>query len=206
MENKIANINDLVQFLAVIAMRPLLNDEIWQCYGYQRRPRHGKIWDRISPKIFELENYITKEVLTMGFIDVLRGIKESTVAADTKLLISIGVLDRFLSVSQHLFSPDSFMENLASTYDSFLKCNKSNLHEPIILKAKDILDKKDFVKFMVGTIKLLGTQHVDGYFLNYDYIKNTIRNSSAESDLRVSMSKDAWRKYGALLSEKILNS
>lgn len=74
MGKKSTDINDLVVFLAGTAMKPLLNDEIWQNYGYKKRPRKGNIWNRVFPKKFELENLITKEVLTMGLIDVLTGI------------------------------------------------------------------------------------------------------------------------------------
>jgi len=206
MEKKITDIDDLVVFLAGTGMKPLLKDEIWQCYGYKKRPRKGNIWNKMFPKKFELENFITKEVLTMGLVDVLNGIKKSTATSDTKLLISIGVLDQFLSTTKHLFSSDSFMENLFSTYASFLKSDKSKLHEPIILKAKDVLDKKDFAKFMVGTVKLLAIEHADDFLLNSNYIKDAIDNSSIENKLKISLPEEMYKKYRALLSEKILNT
>ena len=65
MENKITDINNLTLFLAVAGMKPLLNDEVWQCYGYKKRPKKGNIWNKIFPKMFELENFISKEILTM---------------------------------------------------------------------------------------------------------------------------------------------
>jgi hypothetical protein len=206
MDNKITNINDLVVSLAVTGMKPLLSDEIWQCYGYKKRPRHGNIWDRIFPKMFALENFISREILTMGLIDVLNGIKKSGTADDTKLLIVVGVVDQFLNTSKHLFSPDTFMENLFFTYASYLKSDKSNLHEPIILKAKDVLDKKDFAKFMVGTIKLLAMEHANDFLLKSDYIKNTIEKSSKEDKLKISMPDETYKKYLPLLEERILNS
>jgi hypothetical protein len=206
MKNKIIDINDLVVFLAGTGMKPLLNDEIWQCYGYKKRPRKGDIWYKMFPKKFELENFITKEILTMGLIDVLNGIIKSTEASDTKLLISIGVIDQFLSTTKHLFPSDSFMENLFSSYASFLKSDKSKLHEPVILKAKDVLNKKDFAKFMVGTIKLLAIEHADDFLLKSDYIKGVIEKSSIENKLKISMPDEIYKKYAALLSEKILNT
>jgi hypothetical protein len=205
MENKISDINDLVLDLAVTAMKPLLNDDVWQCYGYKRLPRHGNIWNIIFPKMFELQNFISKEILTMGLIDVLNGIKKSTEAPDTKLLLSIGVIDQFLSTTEHMFPSESLMENLFSTYASYLKSEKSKLYEPIILKAKDILDKKDFIKFMVGTIKLLAFGHADDFLLKSDYIKAIIENSSKENKLKISIPKEMYRKYLPLLEKNILN-
>lgn len=207
MEQKISDINDLVVFLAGTAMEPLLNDEIWQNYGYKKLPRKGSIWYRAFPKKFELENLITKEILTMGLVDVLNGIKKTNKPTDTKLLLSLGIIDQFLSTTKHLFDPNSFMENLFSTYASFLTCEKSNLHVPFILKAKNILNERDFAKFLVGTTALLGKPpYADDYLLQSDYIKEAINNSSTENKLKISMPEEMYKKYRALLSEKILNT
>jgi len=187
MENKIKDINELSIFLSAMAMKPLLDDEIWQCYGYKKRPKHGNIWDKIFPKMFKLERFISKELLTMGLIDVLSGIKESTETFDTKLLISTGVIDQFLSTMNHVFDPDLFMKNLFSSYDSYIKSGKSKIHEPIILKSKDTLNKKDFARFMVGTIKLLATKQSDNFLLRSDYIKGIIEEFSKEDKLKISM-------------------
>jgi hypothetical protein len=209
MENKITDINNLVLFLATTGMRPLLNDEIWRYYGYKKRPKKGDIWNKLFPKMFELENFIAKEILIIGLIDLLNGIKKSKETYDTKLLISIGVIDQFLSATKHLLSADLFMEDLFSAYASYLKSNKSNLHKPIILKAKDVLNKKDFAKFMVGTIKLfteLFTIECAGNFLlKSNYVEEIIEKSSKEHKLKISMSKKMYRKYVPLLEEKILN-
>ncbi|HBY58138.1 MAG TPA: hypothetical protein DEG96_09860 [Candidatus Atribacteria bacterium] len=206
MENKISDINDLVLFLAATAMKPLLNDEVWQCYGYAKRPKHGNVWNRIFPKMFELENFILKEILIMGLIDILNGIKKSEEESDTKLLLSIGVIDQFLSTTKHMFPSDSFMENLFSAYASYLKSEKSKIHVPVILKAKDVLNKKDFAKFMVGTIKLLAIEHADDYLLKSDYIKSVIEKSAKENKLKISIPDEMYKKYVPLIEEKILNT
>ncbi len=206
MENKTADINDLVLSLTVMAMKPLLNDEVWQCYGYNKRPKHGNIWNKLFPKMFALENFISREILTMGLIDVLNGIKKSAETLDTKLIISIGVVDQFLSTTKHMFPSDLFMENLFSTYASYLKSEKSKIHEPVILKAKDILDKKDFAKFMVGTIRLLAIEHADDFLLKSDYIKGVIEKSSKENKLKISIPDEMYKKYVSLIEGKILNA
>jgi hypothetical protein len=206
MENKISDINDLVLFLAATAMKPLLNDEVWQCYGYRKRPKHGNIWNRIFPKMFELENFISKEILMLGLIDILNGIKKTREELDTKLLLSIGVIDQFLSTTEHMFSSDLFMENLFSAYASYLKSEKSKIHEPVILKAKDVLNKKDFAKFVVGTIKLLAIERAEDYLLKSDYIKSVIEKSAKENKLKISIPYEMYKKYVPLIEEKILNA
>lgn len=69
-----------------------------------------------------------------------------------------------------------------------------------------MLDKKDFAKFMVGTIKLLAIERADDYLLNSDYIKDAIDKSSLENKLKIAMPKEMYKKYTALLSERILNT
>jgi hypothetical protein len=207
MDKKITDINDLVVFLAGIAMQPLLNDEIWKKYGYKKRPRKGNIWNKIFPQKFELENLITKDILTMGLIDILNGIKKAIKSSDIKLLLSIGVIDQFLSTTKHLFDPHSFMENLLSTHASLSTCEQSKFHAPFILKAKKILSGKDFAKYLVGTTALLGTPpYADNFFLKSDYIKDVIGNLSIENKLKILMPEGMYKKYRVLLAEKILNT
>ena len=206
MEKKITDINDLVLFLSGTAMRPLLTDEIWQNFGYKKCPKKGNIWNRLFPKKFELENFITKEILTMGLIDTLEGIKKSNKPTDIQLLILIGVIDKFLSATRHLFDSPSFMENLFSTYSSFTTCEKSKLHELFIFKAKDILNKKHFAKFLVGITVLLGTPPYAGNFLiKSDYIKEVVDGSLAGNKLKIDMTEETCKEYGRLISEKIIN-
>ena len=206
MESEITDVNNLVLFLAATAMQPLLNDEVWQCYGYKRRPRHGNIWNEIFPKMFALENFITKEILTLGLIDVLNGVEKTTESTDTKLLILVGVVDQFLSTTKHLFSSDLFMENLFYTYAAYLTSEKSKIHEPVILKAKDILNEKDFARFMVGTIKLLAIEDDDDFLLRSDYIKGVVEKSSKKNKLKISMTDEAYRKFVPVIEKKILNT
>lgn len=204
--NKTIDVNDLVEYLAGTAMRPLLDDEVWRAYGYKKRPKSGNAWHKLFPEKFEFEDFITREVLTMGLIDVMNGIKKSKVSSDEKLLISLGVLDQFILTTKHMFDSDSFMDNLLSSYDSYIKYDKAKVHEPIIVKSKDILNKKNFAKFMVGTITLLGTSPHDGdYFLKSSVLKDTINNATFENKLKLSMPEEMYRKYGEMLSKQILN-
>jgi hypothetical protein len=105
-----------------------------------------------------------------------------------------------------MFPSDLFMENLFSTYASYLKSEKSKIHEPVILKAKDVLNKKDFAKFMVGTIKLLAIERADDYLLKSDYIKSVIEKSAKENKLKISIPDEMYKKYVPLIEEKILNT
>jgi hypothetical protein len=207
MDNKITDINDLVDFLTGIAMQPITKDEMWQNYGYKKLPRRGNIWNRLFPKIFELENLITRELLTMGLVDTLNGIKRSSISPENKLWLSIGIIDRTLPTISHLFNSRVFIENLISSYASYSSCEKSKAHEAFILKAKDILTKKDFAKYMVGTIRLLGTHScAENLLINSEKIKNVIENAKIENRLKIGLSEDNIQEYTKILSEKILNT
>jgi len=194
--NKITDINDLVLNITCLAMKPLLNDDVWQCYGYKKIPKHGVILEKIFPKMFILENFISREVLTMGLIDVLNGIKKTSEAPNIKFLISVGVIDQFLFTTKNMFSADFFMENLFLTYASYLKNKKLKIYEPIILKAKS----------MVGTIQLFATEHGTEFFLKTNYIKKVIEKSGKENKLKILMSDKIYKKYVLLIEEKILNT
>ena len=135
----------------------------------------------------------------------MNGIKKSTGTIDTKLLISVGVIDQFLSTTKHSIPSSSFMENLFTSYASYLKSNKSNLHEPVILKAKNVLVKKDFARFMVGTIRLLAMEQTDDFLLKSDDIKRVIEKSSKKNRLKLTLPYEVHKKYIPLLEEKILN-
>jgi len=99
-----------------------------------------------------------------------------------------------------------FMQNLFSSYESYLKNEKSKIHEPVILKAKDVLAKKDFAKFMVGTIKLLAIEHADDFLLRSSHIKDVIEKSDKENKLKISMSKEVYKKYTPLIEKNILKN
>ena len=207
MEEKPTDINDLVSYLTGTSMKPLLDDDLWRCYGYRKRPVSGAIFSKLFPKRHELENFITKEVLTMGIIDVLNGIKKSNLSPDDKLLVSLGVVDQFLVTTKHLFTDEIFMDNLFTAYDSFLKSEKSKLYTPSILKAKTILNKQDFAKYMVGTIRLLSEEHVEDFLLKSNALRDTINRLSgfSEAKLNIVMS-EIYHKYGSLIQKNILSS
>jgi len=206
MENKSADINDLVISLATIGTRPLFSDEIWQYYGYKKKPSHGLIWDKIFPKIFALDNFISKEILTMGLIDVLNSIKKSNVDHDTKLILSVGVVDQFLSVTKNMYSANSFMELLLSSYGAYLKSEKTRKQDFFILKSKEILDNKGFARILVGSSKLFSHNDTADFLIKSDYIKDTVEKSSKENTVRISMTDEIYKKYVPLLEERILNA
>jgi hypothetical protein len=98
------------------------------------------------------------------------------------------------------------MDNLFDSYASYLKCNKSKLYEPIIIKSKNVLDKKDFAKFMVGTIKLLAMEHADYYLLESAYFEDLIDNSQILEELKLKVAiPEVYQKYGNKILDKILN-
>lgn len=205
MENNTKDINKLVYYLAYLSMKPILDDGVWQCYGYKKRPKHGSYWDKIFPKMFELQNFISIEILKMGLIDVLNGVKKSTKTIDIKLLISIGIIDQFLSTTKHMFSTSIFMDDFFSSYTAHLKCEKSKIHEPVILKSKNVLNKRNFAKFMIGTIKLIAIENTDDFLLNSDYIKDFIEKSSQEDKLQISMPSEMCEKYIRQIEEIVFN-
>lgn len=204
--NEDKDINELVDILTAIALKPAIEDQIWQNFGFKKRPRKGHVWHRMFPKKFELDNFITREIITMGLIDTFNGIKKANLSLEAKIVISTGLIDRILPTISHLFDAQVFIDNLISTYHLCSSREKSILHEPFILKSKDILCKKDFAKFMVGAITLLGTPPFTGDLLiSSEYIKDIVENVVIEKQLIIEMNEDLFQEYATILSEEIFD-
>lgn len=204
---KTTDINELANSLAVMAMTPLLDNNLWQCYGYSKRPKHGSVFEKLFPDKFELENYITKEVLTMGLIDVFNGIKKSSKTPEDKIFMSMGLIDIFLFTTKHLYSYDSFLEHLFEAYDDYLKSDKDKLHISSLLKAREVLDKKNSAKYLVGTTMIFSHDtHTEDFLVNSERVKELIDDTSLDGKLKISMPKEILDKYVHLISTKILNN
>jgi len=193
MNDAIEDVNDLVAYLVNLPMQLLVFDGVWQTYGYTKSPNIQ------TP----FEEYIAKEILTMGLIDVLNAIKKSQEIDFTKLQIAIGVVDTFMSSMKQVFSLDIFMEDLFCAYESYLKSDKSEIFKPVVLKAKNTLDEKDFPIFMVGTIRLISGGVPGDFLLKSDAIKNVIEESPKHNQLEISMPRDTYKKYLELLHRNI---
>ncbi|OGM08579.1 hypothetical protein A2Z67_06350 [Candidatus Woesebacteria bacterium RBG_13_36_22] len=201
---KIVDINDLVLQITARGTKPLLHDDIWKCYGFKKTPSHKNIFFRLFRKKCSLENCVISEVLTMGLIDVITGIKKSKESRVNKLLISLGVIDQFISMTKHMIAPDHLLESLLYTYESYLATDKRNLYSLIVYKAKNKLNKKDFAKFLAGTEKLLKLKPNGDFLVKSSKIREIVENSFKENKLNISMSKDEFEKYSSLVKEKIL--
>ncbi len=187
-------------------MSPVLSDDAWHSFGYKRRPKRGSIWYRLFPKRLHLETFIMREILTIGLIDVLDGIKHSKETSNAQLQIAIGVVDRVFTTAQKLYPADLFAENLFETYSLFLKTEESKRHEPVILRTMDILEKREFAKFWVGMTRLIAG-HVNGSLLKRHFIAGVIEASHIENhNLTISMSEELYTECTRLLEDRILNT
>jgi hypothetical protein len=200
MRKKFTDINDLVVYLAALTAQSVLSNDIWKCYGYNKRPKHGAILHKLFPNRFNLENHIIKSVLIMSLIDIFNGIKKSDIEYETKLLISIGIIDNLNAVIQPIVKFDTFLDTLLLTYKAASICEKHKLYEPILSDSQSHLDKKDFARFMVGTINLLGSEVVNDFIINSDTIKTIINQSSSDKELILNMPTIAQEHYLSLLT------
>lgn len=201
---RIADINDLVSYLTAKGTKPLLYDEIWKCYGFKKRPSHKSKLNSLLGKNFDLENNIIKEVLTMGLVDIINGIRKSKESRVTKLLITLGVIDQFLSMTKNVIIPDQLIESFLYTYENYRANSKTDLHALIVYKIKNKLNKRDFLKFLAGTEKLLALKANGDFLIKSDYITKIIENSYKYRKLNLMMTGDEYEKYSSLIKERIL--
>lgn len=195
-----SGINKLVDELTYFAVQPLMDDNVWRYYAYKKRPKHGSLRKKLFPKSFELENFIIKQLLIMGVIDIICGIKQSNIPNETKLSLTVGVIDRIKSVSIALISLEVFMDSLTS---SFIKQTNNKKSDPYILEAQHILKKEDFARFLVGTIALF-PENMDDYFLDSNIIKTRIEKSNCNGKLNVSLNNKELKKMLELIDQHII--
>ncbi|MFA6007024.1 MAG: hypothetical protein WC784_00040 [Candidatus Shapirobacteria bacterium] len=204
---KTTDINDLINYLAGTAMNPLLDNSLWQCYGYAKRPKHGSIVEEMFPKKFELDKFITKEVLTMGLIDVLNGIKGSNKSPEDKIFLAMGLLDIFIFTTKHLFPPEEYMEELYQKYGEYLKAEKDKLHITAILRAREKLNKKNAAKFLVGTTQIFASNpNQENFLIDNKKVSGIINDTNITGQLKISMPKDFLDKHVHLIITNILDN
>ena len=202
----IKDINDLVISLEIAAASPLFDDEMWMAYGYRKRPKRGGLVRSLLPND-KLEDIVEEELLTMGFIDVFCSINESTVPTETKLLLSLGVIDVFLAnASKRFLNRCSFVENLFDAWDIYVKRDRSEMPEPFAgshaIKAKNHLSSQAWARYLLCTMTLLRAGE-DKLLLNSVYIKEIIENASFENTVNFSLSDGVIREYRALLAKRL---
>lgn len=204
MEETIEDINDIVLLLAIWGIEPILRDEIWQSYGYKKRPRKGHIWSKLFPKRFELDYWIKKEILTMGTIDVLNGIKNSNLSYDKKVLIGVGVIDQILAKTEHMLNKETFLQNVVSRFKSCSVCERSKFYEPFILEADEMSSQRAFARFLVGTITLLGTPPFTGELLmSREQITHIIERSTIKGKFRALLPEDKIQEYAEVIGQEV---
>ena len=130
------------------------NDATWQSFGYNKRPKIRKLIKKRFPSKYELENYITKELMTIGIIDIISIMNKEDYSQEFKLLITIGILDRLLTSLEDLLKPYTFIKDIKTAYDDFFNDNMDkHSHEVFILRAKNRLSKTNFARLLVGAIQ-----------------------------------------------------
>ena len=203
--NETVDINDTIDLLTGTAMQILISDEIWRQFGFDKRPRRGRVWYRIFPLRYRLEEYIFRELAAMVVVDLIYGINKSNLLFDTKLLLSIGIIDRFFEATSHMFSNQTFFEGIISTYSSFLGSSRTKLHESHLLKALDFLDEEELQKYTIGIVSLIGTPIFTGsYFIMFDDVIDMIENRTFVNTLHLNMSEELYDHYAHQISDKML--
>jgi len=92
MTKKTIEINSLLDILSGLSVRSIFDDDLWKIYGFRRRPRTFIINFFPSKKLYI--RLIKRDIISMGIIDIINGIKKSNIDKNTKVIIAMGVLNR----------------------------------------------------------------------------------------------------------------
>jgi hypothetical protein len=188
MSDEITDINVLVAYITKAAIAPIFDDEIWQCYGYKKRPKYGSVLVKFFPKLFRLKEFISKQILIMGIIDVINAINKSSKDIDTKTSISVGVIDKIIFSGQDFFDLYSFLDNdFLPNYKLYQEKTKIEFSHHIILAAKQVLSKNEVAKVICGTAILLDTRLGKDLLIKSDFIKKIVNASKGYNPFNVSL-------------------
>ena len=215
MKNKTNDTNKLVDTLTVILADIVLNDATWQPFGYNKRPISNILIKKISPSKYELVNYITKELITIGIIDIISIMNKQNYSQEFKLLITIGILDRLLTSLEYLLKPYTFIKDIKTAYDDYFNDNTDkHSHEIFILRAKNRLSETNFAKLLFGAIKffepVLTKKHRDTIILNSKSITklvdDQINDQGIMEQLDVKSDKNELVKLSEYLANELITS
>ncbi len=203
MKTPCPDIKELINFLGNAILKPVLSKDLWQCYDYKKLPNTSFIRSKLFPRSFSLDEYITREVIIMGLIDVVNGINESSLKREKKLLLMGEIVSQFINTEKYLYCEYQFLKNFLSAYISYVEGDKNELYKPILLRAKNNLKLKYFSRFTVGTIKLLKHQK-DSHLISIDYIRELVEEPLInEKTLNIPLSDGKRLRVKKVLEELI---
>lgn len=182
-------------------VRSITDDVLWQPFGYDKVPKRGAIWNKITPKKVELENYLTRELAMMATLDIMHGIKASSLSKKQKAKLSVDILQQLLATTKSMFNEDDFIKDMHSTQDSLDKLKKSeNINKTLIFRAKEKLSKDALGRYVVGIDTLMSDDSQRSYILDAGFTSDMIDKAEFADEFDVSVETEDRKKLAKILT------
>lgn len=147
-------VEDTAMYLAVQASTPILSDDLWKDFGYPRRPRRGKSFDRFMDKDeLAVEHFIVREITALAFLDILAAVKEALPSKDDQMLVLVRTSLQLCGTMDEVFDGESYFDYLVGAIQSYRK--SENPHGTMMSRASKIFDIRKFPQFVAGVVPLI---------------------------------------------------
>ncbi|MFA5348985.1 MAG: hypothetical protein WC309_01275 [Candidatus Paceibacterota bacterium] len=197
------NINKHTLYLSGLIAGAIVNNEHWKIFGFKKRPKRGKIFERfINQSELIKENFLIKELFLLSTIDVIEAIKKKDIAEEDKLLYVVGVLSRLSlpSLQSNIFNDDiGLAEFLRNGIKDYL--NKPFI-ESFSLRAKKSIDENS-AKSLIAHCMIIAAfnDQKKGLILDRHIIAQEISPIEREEKLETSLDNNQLKIYTDLAQE-----
>jgi hypothetical protein len=147
-------VNDTAVFLAAQAFTPILADELWQDFGYEKRPRHGKFFNKFFDKDkLAVEHFIVREMTALAFLDIVAAVRNVVGPKEDQVLILVGTALHLCATMDQVFDSESYFDYLAKAIKTY--AGSGDPHETTLSRASACFDLQRFPKFLAGMVRLV---------------------------------------------------
>lgn len=191
--------DELILYYLHVCTKPYLNDNSWRIFGFNGRPKHGSLIQKIAPKKFVYENIVFKTLLFLPMIDIVISIRKSSHDNSVKHMIIIGVLDKLLSTATDMFDED-FIDEFIRFCGIYLKNEKANICASLTKEYRDNLSDKELANYMIGTLKVMSCSNSSGIMLDTSIMLDRIEDTDLDgAKIGLYMGVDYFERYNQRL-------
>ena len=178
MSKKLNNINDVCGVLTGLACNTLLQDELWQAFGYKNRPRYGNFFRRfINSEKLAIHDFIIKEAAALAFLDIMSGVYTNVESRNERILLMAGTSLNLCSVMDQVFKTEEYFEYLETSIQDYQPTD-SDPHSIMVTRAGRYFDVNNAPGFLSGVVNLLISYTMasasghKGFLLNPEWFKS----------------------------------
>lgn len=152
------DINGLANTVAALSLTPIALDEFWQLFGFNRRPRRGRLFRRFVPRRkLDFEDRLFAEFLALAMVDVAATLRHRssfvTPSCDYRLIVLIATVDQYQRW-QLPMSLDRFLDALLAVTDYTAGCDRARMAAAFATRCASDLESTVTAQEWLGAVRL----------------------------------------------------